>query len=154
MSKKITRRQAITRTSIALGGALLGNLSSPLALAAPADTRPARRPNILLLIAHDWNWQGSEAADRLGLRMPTYTRLQREGVSFENAFIARPGAEFPYPDLLEKSGYSVSGDTDSDFHAFLGKRRANQPFFFRFEAKSPRRQSEMAVDTANLTVPP
>lgn len=154
MSKKITRRQAITRTSIALGGALLGNLSSPLAQAAPAETKPARRPNILLLIAHGWSWQGSEAIDRLGLRMPTFARLQREGTSFENAFIANPGAELSYRDRLEKSGYTVSGDTDSDFDAFLGKRPADKPFFFRLESKNLRRQSEMATDAANTTVPP
>jgi hypothetical protein len=74
MSKKITRRQAITQTSMALGGALLSNPG--LALAAPTGAKSAHRPNILLLIADGWSWQGSEAVDRLGMRMPT--RLDKQ----------------------------------------------------------------------------
>lgn len=151
MSKKITRRQAIKRTSIALGGALLGDLSSPLAQAVPADTKPAHHPNILLLIAHGWSWQGSEAVDRLGLRMPTFARLRREGTCFDNAFIESPDAGLLHVDLLEKSGYAVAGD---DFNAFLDRRPGDKPLLFCFESKSMHRPPEALVDGANLVVPP
>lgn len=152
MGKKITRRQAITRTSMALGGALLGNLSSTLALAAPTSAKPAHRPNIVLLIADGWSWQGSEAVDRLGLRMPTLARLQRDGITFDNAFIGSPGAA-PYPDRLEKSGYTVQRGT-SDFAAFLDTRPAGKPFFFSFESKGRRSPERTDSDTAAIAVPP
>ncbi|USX11957.1 sulfatase-like hydrolase/transferase [Oxalobacteraceae bacterium OTU3CAMAD1] len=149
MRKKITRRQAITRTSMALGGALLSNLG--LALAAPTGAKSTQRPNILLLVADGWSWQGSESVDKLGMRMPTFARLQRDGVSFENAFIASRGTQLPYVDLLRKSGYAVA---DEDFGAFLAKRAAGKPLLFCLESKSPHRRSTATFDTANLTVPP
>ncbi|USX18238.1 sulfatase-like hydrolase/transferase [Oxalobacteraceae bacterium OTU3REALA1] len=146
MSKKITRRQAITRTSMTLGGALLSNLG--LALAAPAGARSTQRPNILLLVADGWSWQGPEAVDKLGMRMPTFARLQRAGISFENAFIESPGARLPYVDLLKKNGYAVASD------AFFAKRTAGKPLLFCLESKSSHRRLTATVDTANLTVPP
>ncbi|MEV4782918.1 sulfatase-like hydrolase/transferase [Burkholderia sp. LMU1-1-1.1] len=149
MGNKITRRQAITRTSIALGGVLLNSLGH--ALAAPVGAKQTTRPNILLLIAGGWSWQGSEAVDRLGLRMPTFTRLRREGVSFENAFVASPGAKLPYTDLLEKNGYVVAND---DFDALLAKRPAGKPLLFCLESKNSHRQSKAPVDTASIIVPP
>jgi arylsulfatase A-like enzyme len=148
MGKQITRRQAITRTSTILGGALLGNLG--VALAAPSGAKSAQRPNVLLLVAEGWSWQGSEAVDKLGMRMPTFARLQREGTHFENAFIASPGAELPYVALLEKSGYAAVGD----FEAFLGQRPGGKPLLFCLESKSSYRRSAAPVDTANLIVPP
>ena len=149
MGKKITRRQAITRTSMALGGTLLSNLG--LALAAPTGAKSGPRPNILLLIANGWSWQGSEAVDRLGLRMPTFARLQREGISFENAFVASPDAQLPCVDLLKQSGYAVAS---GDFDAFPTKRTAGKPLLFCLEAKSPYRRSNAPVDSANPVVPP
>lgn len=136
VSNKISRRQAMARTSIALGGALLGSLATSIARAAALGKPEAARPNILLLLADDWSWQGSEAVDRLGLDMPTLARLRRGGITFQNAFVASPtctasrgailsgrypwrleqGANlasilprhFPlYSDLLEQAGYAV-----------------------------------------------
>ncbi|USX24503.1 sulfatase-like hydrolase/transferase [Oxalobacteraceae bacterium OTU3CINTB1] len=148
MIKKITRRQAITRTSIALGGALLSGLAP--ALAAPVGAKSAQRPNILLLIADGWSWQGAEAIDRLGMRMATFARLQREGIGFENAFIESPGAQLPYIDLLENTGYVVVSD---NFDAFLGNRPAGKPLLFCLESKTLPRRSKAPVDSANLIVP-
>ena len=149
MGNKITRRQAITRTSMALGGVLLNSLGH--ALAAPVGAKSTPRPNILLLIADGWSWQGSEAVDRLGLRMPTFARLQREGVSFENAFAASPGAGLPYADLLEKNGYPVAS---GDFESFLGGRPSGKPLLFCLESKISRRRSKAPVDNADIIVPP
>ena len=147
--RKINRRQALKRTSIALSGALLNNLG--LALAAPSSAKSAQRPDILLLIADGWSWQGSEAVDRLGIRMPTFARLQRAGISFEHAFIESPGAPLPCMELLKKNGYTVASD---DFDAFLTQRAAGKPLLFCLESKSTRRRSKAPVETANLTVPP
>ena len=149
MGNKITRRQAITRTSMALGGVLLNSLGH--ALAAPVGAKPPLRPNILLLIADGWSWQGSEAVDRLGLRMPTFARLQREGLSFENAFAVSPEARLPYADLLEKNGYPVAS---GDFEAFLGKRPSGKPLLFCLESKISRRRSKAPVDSEDIIVPP
>ncbi|SEN89641.1 uncharacterized sulfatase [Duganella sp. CF517] len=134
---------------MALGAAILGNLG--LALAAPAGAKSAQRPNILLLVADGWSWQGSEAVDRLGLRMPTFARLQRDGISFENAFTESPGAQLPCVDMLKKSGYAVASD---DFDTFLAKRTAGKPLLFCLESKSSHRRSNAAIDTANPVVPP
>ena len=149
MGKKITRRQAITRTSMALGAAFMSALG--LASAAPAGAKSAQRFNILLLVADGWSWHGSEAVDRLGIRMPTFARLQRAGISFENAFIESPGAQLPCVDLLKKSGYTVASD---DFDALLAKRPPGKPLLFCLESKNSHRQSKTPVDTENLIVPP
>lgn len=49
-----------------------------------------QRPNILLLISDDWSWQNSRAIDCLGLKLPTFERIKRDGINFTNAFAAAP----------------------------------------------------------------
>jgi N-sulfoglucosamine sulfohydrolase len=94
------------------------------------------RPNILLILADDWAWQPEDDWDDFSRRLPTFSRIAREGVRFRNAFAAAPSCtasrgalltgqwpwrlaeganlasilprRFPvYPDLLEASGYHV-----------------------------------------------
>jgi N-sulfoglucosamine sulfohydrolase len=113
----------------------LPSLALSQAVPAMAATRQ-KRPNILLIIADDWGWPSSRAEDPFGIRMPTWDRIRREGVNFENAFVAQPSctpsraailtgrapyqleegaylsgtlpAKFDvYPDLLEARGYQV-----------------------------------------------
>ncbi len=96
----------------------------------------ARRPNILLILADDWSWQPEDDKDRFALRLPTFTRIAREGMVFRHAFAASPSCtasrgalltgQWPwrlaeganlasilprrfdvYPDLLERAGYHV-----------------------------------------------
>jgi len=97
---------------------------------------PARRPNILFCIADDWSWPHAGLGSDPVIKTPTFDRLVREGVQFQNAFVTAPSctpsrgsivtgqwhwrleeggnlwstlpAKFAvYPDLLEKAGYHV-----------------------------------------------
>jgi len=115
--------------SLALAG--YSNASGPFSSRAPK-----KRPNILFCLADDWSWpHASIAGDRV-VKTPTFDRVAREGVLFENAFVSAPSctpsrgamltgqwhwrleeggnlhgtlpAKFPvYPDLLEEAGYHV-----------------------------------------------
>lgn len=50
----------------------------------------ARRPNILLALADDWNWPHSATAEVKVIQTPVYDRMCREGVKFANAFVSAP----------------------------------------------------------------
>ena len=94
------------------------------------------RPNILFCIADDWSWPDASIAGAKVVKTPTFDRVGREGVLFENAFVSAPSctpsrgaivtgqwhwrleegcdlwstlpAKFDvYPDMLEKVGYHV-----------------------------------------------
>jgi arylsulfatase A-like enzyme len=103
--------------------------------AATLAAAPARkRPNILLALADDWMWPHASIAGDAVVKTPTFDRLARRGVLFENAYVSAPSctpsraailtgqyhwrleeganlggtlpAKFPvYPDLLEAAGY-------------------------------------------------
>lgn len=97
---------------------------------------PERPPNILFCIADDWSWPHASIAGDKVVKTPTFDRVAREGVLFENAFVTAPSctpsrgsiatgqwhwrleeggnlwstlpAKFAvYPDLLEAAGYHV-----------------------------------------------
>ena len=122
--------------------------------AAPASTP---RPNILFIIFDDWGWQHAGAYGSTWVKTPNFDRVAREGVLFKNAFTSNPKCSpcratiltgrnswqlkeavshngyFPagfevYPDLLEKSGYTVGltgkGWGPGDFKE-LAKRTRN-----------------------------
>jgi N-sulfoglucosamine sulfohydrolase len=55
----------------------------------PASTHETR-PNILILTADDWNWPQSQGVEDPNLSMPTFDRIVREGVRFDNAFVNAP----------------------------------------------------------------
>lgn len=119
-----------TRRDVVSGLAIGAALSALPALAQ------AQRPNILFALADDWSWQSAQAQDELGLKLPTFDRIRRDGVGFTNAFVAAPsctpsrgailtgrppfqleeGANLAsilrtkfgvYPELLEQAGYHV-----------------------------------------------
>ena len=124
-----TRRDFLK--AIGFGAASL--MAPKLVLAGKPDTK---RPNILFCLADDWSWpHASIAADKV-VKTPTFDRVAREGVLFENAFVSAPSctpsrgaivtgqwhwrleeggnlwstlpAKFDvYPDLLEEAGYHV-----------------------------------------------
>jgi arylsulfatase A-like enzyme len=114
--------------------ALFGGLA--LASWSPAQTPPARRPNILFIVLDDWGWQHSGAYGCDWVKTPAIDRLAREGVQFNHAFTSNPKCSpsrasmltgrnawqleeamchngiFPkkfavYPDILEAAGYAV-----------------------------------------------
>ncbi len=95
-----------------------------------------KRPNILFCLADDWSWPHAGIAGDKVVKTPTFDRVAREGVLFENVFVSAPSctpsrgamltgqwhwrleeggnlwstlpAKFPvYPDLLEAAGYHV-----------------------------------------------
>ncbi len=73
-----------------LGVAVLG-LSCGGAPAEPGISAPTTsRPNVLILMADDWNWPQSEEVDDPNLRTPTFDRIAAEGVRFRNAFVNSP----------------------------------------------------------------
>ena len=102
----------------------------------PGPPARASRPNILLAISDDQSWLHAGAYGDRGVDTPTFDRIARQGVLFNNAFAASPGcspsraalltgrhtwqneeagthaSSFPkqlltYPDLLEQAGYAV-----------------------------------------------
>ena len=119
--------------------------------------RAAERPNILFIIFDDWSGSTHAGAYGCEwVKTPNFDRIAREGVLFKNAFTSNPkcspcrasiltgrntwqleeavshGGYFPknyevYPDLLEKSGYSVGlsgkGWGPGDFKTLAGRTR-------------------------------
>jgi N-sulfoglucosamine sulfohydrolase len=96
----------------------------------------SERPNILFCLADDWSWPHASIAGDKVVMTPTFDRIARQGVLFDNAFVSAPSctpsrgailtgqwhwrleeggnlwstlpAKFPvYPDLLEEAGYHV-----------------------------------------------
>jgi uncharacterized sulfatase len=119
----------IGATSLALPGCTGGN-QQVRAKAAK------KQPNILFAIADDWSWPYAGIAGDKVVKTPTFDRVAREGVLFNNAFVTAPSctpsrgsiltgqwhwrleeggnlwgtlpAKFAvYPDLLEQAGYYV-----------------------------------------------
>jgi N-sulfoglucosamine sulfohydrolase len=97
---------------------------------------PKKQPNILFCLADDWSWPHASIAGDKVVKTPTFDRVAREGVLFENAFVSAPSctpsrgailtgqwhwrleeggnlwstlpAKFDvYPDILEQAGYHV-----------------------------------------------
>jgi N-sulfoglucosamine sulfohydrolase len=95
-----------------------------------------KRPNILFCLADDWSWPHASIAGDKVVKTPTFDRVARQGVLFENAFVSSPSctpsrgailtgqwhwlleeggnlwstlpAKFQvYPDLLEEAGYHI-----------------------------------------------
>jgi arylsulfatase A-like enzyme len=95
-----------------------------------------KRPNILFCLADDWSWPHASIAGDKVVKTPTFDRVARQGVLFENAFVSSPSctpsrgailtgqwhwrleeggnlygtlpAKFDvYPDMLEEAGYHV-----------------------------------------------
>ncbi|MBD3241258.1 MAG: sulfatase-like hydrolase/transferase [Chitinivibrionales bacterium] len=131
-TRSFNRRQFIADMVAAGCGAFyFSQIASPYASLA----RSGKRPNILVGMADDWSWPHASTAGA-AVNTPTFDRMAREGVLFENAFATAPSctpsraailtgqwhwrleqganlwgtlpAEYPvYPDLLEQSGYHV-----------------------------------------------
>jgi hypothetical protein len=68
-----------------LGSAVLENR----ALAA-LGRESKKRPNILFCLADDWSWPHASIAGDKVVKTPTFDRVAREGVLFENAFVSSP----------------------------------------------------------------
>ena len=74
--------------SVALGGC--GGSSGPDESPAAPATQPAKRPNIIFLLADDQRADSLSSAGHAFSQTPNIDRLAREGVSFANAFTVQP----------------------------------------------------------------
>ena len=70
--------------ALGIGTALL---AGPVVSAAG---RTGDRPNILFCIADDWSWPDASIAGARVVKTPTFDRVAREGVLFENAYVSAP----------------------------------------------------------------
>jgi len=131
----MNRRNFIRTVSASTLG-LLGLSALPSCAPAQSGRKVGKRPNILFCFADDWSWPHASIAGDKVVKTPTFDRVAREGVLFENAFVSAPSctpsrgailtgqwhwrleeggnlhstlpAKFPvYPDLLEEAGYHV-----------------------------------------------
>lgn len=84
-----TQAQAVRNGPLILFGVML--LGSACVQASESGAPlPEQRPNILILMADDWNWPQSEGVSDPNLETPTFERIAAEGVRFRNAFVDSP----------------------------------------------------------------
>ena len=118
------------------------------------------RPNIVVIMGDDWSWPHAGVLGDHVVKTPTFDRIAREGVLFENAFVTAPSctpsrfavvtgqyhwrlaegdslggsltADVPvYPDLLAQAGYRT-GFCRKGAGPSKHKYRGNDPFGRRF----------------------
>lgn len=187
---------------------LLLNYASEAAADQSSTNDP--RPNILFCLADDWAWPHAGVYGDKVVKTPNFDRIAREGVLFTHTFSAAPSCtpsraamltgqgphrlkeggnlwgflprEFPvYPNLLEKSGYTIgftgkgwapgnfqagertrnpAGNNFKNFDEFLKKLPDGKPFCFWFGSHQPHRPYEKGagvksgMDPKNVVVPP
>jgi N-sulfoglucosamine sulfohydrolase len=78
--EKMTRHNRVFLLSVLVFSFLI------LVRCTPKD----KGPNILILMADDWNWPHALQVDDPNIKTPTFDRIVREGVLFRNAFVASP----------------------------------------------------------------
>ncbi|MBN2312761.1 MAG: sulfatase [Sedimentisphaerales bacterium] len=129
-------RRDFIRTVSSSALSLLGLSALPSYASAQSARKAKQRPSILFCLADDWAWPHASIAGDKIVKTPTFDRVAREGVLFENAFVSAPSctpsrgailtgqwhwrleeggnlwstlpAKFPvYPDVLEEVGYFV-----------------------------------------------
>ncbi len=130
-SSKVRRREFMKQAAAGAVAVSVGPYAARGARAAAAE-----RPNILFCIGDDWGWPAAGAYGDKVVKTPTFDRVAREGVLFNNAYCASPSctpsrgslltgravhqleeggnlwSTLPkkfavYPDLLEAAGYTV-----------------------------------------------
>jgi uncharacterized sulfatase len=62
-----------------------------LVFSLPANAEDASRPNVLIAISDDQSWPHASAYGSTLVNTPTFDRIAKEGVLFNNAFCASPG---------------------------------------------------------------
>ena len=130
-------------------------------LTLPGSAPAEDRPNILFLMADDWSYPHAGALGDPVVKTPTFDRLVKEGVLFDNAFVSAPsctpsrhsissgqshwrlgngmnlGGSIPketpvYPDLLADAGY-VTGFSRKGTAPSQHSFRGNDPFGPKFK---------------------
>jgi len=62
----------------------------PFSASAQQDTHKPERPNILFAIADDWGWPHAGAYGDPVVKTPSFDRIAKEGVLFDNAYVSSP----------------------------------------------------------------
>lgn len=106
--------------------------STTLALAtwtagAFAQEEAPKRPNILFCLADDWSWPHAGVYGDAVVQTPTFDRLAREGVLFDNAFVAVPSCTPCRNSILTgqmfyrlEEGANLWSTLDPKFPTFVG----------------------------------
>ncbi len=100
MPNKSNRREFLKAAFLGLASPVLVRLPSDQRQEFRPDGRCDGRPNILFLLADDW---GPDQASMLGdgfIETPTFDQVARDGILFENAFIATPSCTASRASLL------------------------------------------------------
>lgn len=114
----------------------LGAGAAAMAMPQMVGAQNEKRPNILFAISDDQSWPHAGAYGSRMVNTPAFNRIAREGILFNNAFVAAPqcspnraalltgrnvwqieeagthGSYFPskyqvYPEILEEAGYHI-----------------------------------------------
>ncbi len=154
---RVTQSEA----SLVITAAALAPKPKPNHRKSAAATSPDPRPNILFLMGDDWSYPHAGALGDKTVKTPTFDRLVREGVLFDNSFVSAPSctpsrhavssgqyhwrlkdggdlggsipAETPvYPDLLAETGY-LTGFSRKGTGPSKHIYRGNDPFGEHFQ---------------------
>ena len=82
--KHLTRRSCLQTTGLSLTALKL------FTRALHAEESIRKRPNILFALADDWGWPHAGAYGDQVVKTPTFDRLAREGVLFDQAYVSSP----------------------------------------------------------------
>ena len=91
-----------------------------------ADTPGPPRPNILFLLGDDWAWPHASCLGTPEIQTPTFDRLAREGVLFNNAHVAAPSCSPSRAAILTGQWHWRLGE-GANLHAFIPSRHAVYP---------------------------
>lgn len=84
--RSVNRRTFLELLSLGVAGLAASCRMTPRLDGGP----PAERPHILVCMADDWSRPHAGAYGDPAVRTPTFDRIAREGVLFENAFVSSP----------------------------------------------------------------
>ena len=92
---------------------------------AIARNSGAAQPNIVVCVADDWSWPHAGILGSPGVKTPSFDRIAREGVLFENAFVSTPSCTPSRLSILSgqhhwrlKEGDSLGGSLREEFHVY------------------------------------
>lgn len=103
---------------------LLGSATS-----SRAD-EPADRPNILFCIADDWGWPHAGAYGDPVVKTPTFDRIAKEGILFEQAYVSAPSCT-PSRNAILTGQYHWRLGWGGNLHSMLDTKHQTYPHLLR-----------------------
>lgn len=98
----------------------MGRCLAGLALMGAVMPATAAGPNILFLMADDWSYPHAGALGDPVVKTPTFDRLVREGVVFDNAFVSSPSCT-PSRHAVASGQYHWRSGVGADLGSSIGK---------------------------------